>query len=177
MSHFWTIFEPIFERFAFGNSIWPVSKLSKKAADVRTNGRTDEHTSIFEAPLHNRPWRAIIDFLIARVDSNQLILLISVQFDFDVIAKIHLVIWKNGDRFLIRIPKICMFRTISRSEALWHSRWLPGRSRIVLSWFYAHSLVEKQFSTVISRIWTRSHSTAEHTSHSKEKKKFFRLLE
>ena len=66
MSHFWTIFEPIFERFAFGNSIWPVSKLSKKAADgrtdertnERTNGRTDEHTSIFEAPLHNRPWRA-----------------------------------------------------------------------------------------------------------------------
>ena len=63
MSHFWTIFEPIFERFAFGNSIWPVSKLSKKAADVRTNERmnerrTDEHTSIFEAPLHNRPWRA-----------------------------------------------------------------------------------------------------------------------
>ena len=36
----------------------------------------------------------IIDFLIARVDSNQLILLISVQFDFDVIAKIHLVIGK-----------------------------------------------------------------------------------
>ena len=46
MSHFWTIFEPIFERFAFGNSIWPVSKLSKKAADGRTYGRTNERTDV-----------------------------------------------------------------------------------------------------------------------------------